>query len=86
MNMSVIDSKWIESRHYSLRLPSFHNGKVLVKAIPYGMNVTLRFRDRRGTASLRHRNRAATTIFVCEQKHDPVWFSWRRKSYPCSIM
>ena len=38
---------------------------------------------RRGApASLRHRNRAATTIFVCKQKSYPVCSSWRRKSYP----
>ena len=39
------------------------------KAIRY---VTLHFQDRRGAASLRHRNRAATTVFVCEQKPFPV--------------
>ena len=38
--------------------------------------LTLLFRDRRGAASLRHRNRA-TTVLVCEQKRHPVWFSWR---------
>ena len=43
--------------------------------------VTLHFRDRRGAASLRHGNRAATTVLVCEQKPYSVWFSWRRKSY-----
>ena len=42
--------------------------------------VTLHLRDRRGAASLRHRNRGATTVFVCEQKPYPVWFSWQRKS------
>ena len=30
--------------------------------------VTHHFRDRRGAALLRHRNRAATTVLVCEQK------------------
>ena len=30
--------------------------------------VTLHFRDRRGAASVRHRNRAALTVLVCEQK------------------
>ena len=35
------------------------------KPIPY---LTLHFRDRRDAASLRRRNRAATTVFVCEQK------------------
>ena len=32
-------------------------------------------------ASLRHKNRATTTVLVCEQKPCPVWFSWRRKNY-----
>ena len=43
----------------------------------------LHFRDRRGVASLRHRNRATTTVLVCEQKPcaSTVWFSWRRKNY-----
>ena len=43
--------------------------------------VTLLFRDRRGAASIRHRNRA-TTVLMCEQKPYPVWSSWRRKIYP----
>ena len=34
--------------------------------------VTLHLRDRRGATSLRHRNRAATTVLVCEQKPHPV--------------
>ena len=34
------------------------------KSIRY---VILHFRDRRGAASLRRRNRAATTVLVCEQ-------------------
>ena len=37
--------------------------------------LTLHFRDTRGAASLRYRNRA-------EQKPYPVWFSRRRKSCP----
>ena len=37
---------------------------------------------RRSDASLRHRNRAATTVLVCEQKPYSLWFSWRQKSYP----
>ena len=44
--------------------------------------VKLHFRDRRDAASLRYRNRATTTVLVCEQKPSPVWFSWRRKSCP----
>ena len=39
-------------------------------------------RDRRGAASLRYRNRAQFTLFICEQKPYPVWFSCRRKIYP----
>ena len=35
-------------------------------------HVMLFFRDRRRAASLRHRNRAATTVLVCEQKQYPV--------------
>ena len=34
--------------------------------------MNLHFRDRRGAASLRHRNRAATTVLMCEQKPYPV--------------
>ena len=54
---------------------------------PYSVNtpiqyVTLHFRDRYGAALLRHRNRAATKIFIREEKLNPVWFSWQRKSYP----
>ena len=41
--------------------------------------VTLHLRDQRGAVSLRHRNRAATTVLVCESKPCPVWFSWLRK-------
>ena len=41
-------------------------------------HVTFRLRDQRGAASLRHRNRAATTVLAREQKPYPVW---RRKSY-----
>ena len=47
--------------------------------IPY---VTRHFRNQRGAASLRHRNRAEITVLMCEQKHYPVWFSCRRKSSP----
>ena len=42
--------------------------------------VTLRFRDRCGAASLCHRNRAATTVLVCEQSLSGM-ISWRSKSY-----
>ena len=43
--------------------------------------MTLHFRDRRGAASLRYRNRAKITVVMCEQKPYPVWFSCMRKSY-----
>ena len=39
------------------------------------------FRDRRGAASLCHRNCAAKTVPICEHKPYLVWFSWRPKSY-----
>ena len=35
--------------------------------------VTLLFRYWRGAASLRHRNQAKITVFVCEQKPYPVF-------------
>ena len=35
-------------------------------------------RNRHGAASLNHRNRANTTVHVCEQKAYPVWFLRRR--------
>ena len=38
-------------------------------------------RDRRGAASLRHRNSTEITVLVCEQKSNLMWFSWRCKSY-----
>ena len=42
-----------------------------------------RYRSARA-ASLRYRNRAEITVFMCEHKSYPVWFSCRRmrKSYP----
>ena len=36
--------------------------------------MTLHFQDRRGAASLYHRNRAKTPVLVCEQKPFPVLF------------
>ena len=42
--------------------------------------VTSHFRDRRGPASICHRNRAEIISFMCEQKPYPVWFSCRHKS------
>ena len=44
--------------------------------------VTLHFRDPRGAASLRYRNRVEITVRMCEQKHYPEWFLCWRKSYP----
>ena len=43
--------------------------------------VTLHFRNRRETASLRYRNRAEITVVTCEQNPYPVWLSWRCESY-----
>ena len=43
--------------------------------------VTLHFRDRRGAASPRYRNRAKITVLMFEQKPYPVWFSCMGKSY-----
>ena len=43
--------------------------------------MTLHFINRRAAASLRHRNRAATTVLVCEKKSYPVRFSWWRERY-----
>ena len=42
--------------------------------------VTLHFRDRRGPASIGHRNRAEIISLMCKQKTYPVWFSCRHKS------
>ena len=47
----------------------------------YTYPMTLHFINRRAAASLRHRNRAATTVLVCEQKPYPVRFSWWRERY-----
>ena len=47
--------------------------------------VTLHFRDRRGKASLRYRNRAEITILMCEHKPHMVWFSYRRKAIRYSV-
>ena len=47
--------------------------------------VTLHFRDRRGTASLRYRNRAEITVHMSEHKSDMVWFSCRRKAIRYSV-
>ena len=52
------------------RLPDHTTPKRGTKPIRY--NMTLHFRDRRGAASLRCRNRAEITVLVCEQ--NMVWF------------
>ena len=39
--------------------------------------VVLHLRERRGADSLCYRNRAEITVFICEQKPYPVWFSCR---------
>ena len=49
-----------------------HNDEKWQKPIHY---VTLDFRDRRGAALLRYRNRAKITVFMCERKTFLVWFS-----------
>ena len=43
--------------------------------------MTLHFKDRRGAASLRYRNRTEITVLMCEQELHPVLFSGLRKSY-----
>ena len=64
----------------SLLLIYFATGRILhIKSTRY---VKFHFRNRRGAASLRHRNHAALTVHLCEQKRYPIWFAWRRKSYP----
>ena len=40
---------------------------VLNSVITPTQNVTLNFRDRRGAASLRYRNRTEITVLMCEQ-------------------
>ena len=44
--------------------------------------VTLHFRDPRGAASLRYRNRVEISVLICEQKPYPLWFLCWRKSNP----
>ena len=62
------------------------NVNLRLKATQYDMNilryVTLHFRDRRGAASLRYRNRAEIIVLMCEPKLYLVWLSCRRKSNP----
>ena len=49
-------------------------------------HVTLHFRDRHGANSLRHRNCTEITVCMCERKPYPEWLSYRRKSYPVSVV
>ena len=44
--------------------------------------VTAHFRDQRRAVSLRHRNGAAQTVLMCEEKPHPVWSSRQRQRYP----
>ena len=52
-----------------------------IRCSVYTYPVTHHFINRRGAASLRHRNRAATTVLVFEQKPYRVLFSWQRERY-----
>ena len=49
-----------------VRLPYF------VIFITFTFFLPFYFRDGGGAALLRHRNRAATTVFMCEQKPNPI--------------
>ena len=40
--------------------------------------VTLHFRDRRGEALLRYKNRTEITVLMCERESSPLWFWFRR--------
>ena len=77
---------YLSGFQYSFLLIHFRDGpkrcsrcKIERKPIRY---VTLHFRYRGNVVSLRHRNRSATIVLVCEQKPFPVRFSWRRESFP----
>ena len=52
-----------------------------IRCSVYTYPMTLHFINRRAAVSLRHRNRAATTVLVCEKKPYPVRFSWWRERY-----
>ena len=75
-NVSILTSLFTSATG---RIGVYFAPKYGTKPIRY---VNLHFRDRQDAASLRYRNRATTTVFACEQKPSPVWFSWRRKSCP----
>ena len=53
------------------RIPVYTTPQSGTEPIGY---VTPHVRDRRGAASLRYRNRAATTIVMCEQ--NPIWYGF----------
>ena len=59
----------IFSCRHQRRQPVHTAPKCGIKPIQY---VTLHFRDPRGAASLRYRNRAKVTVVMCEQKPYPV--------------
>ena len=40
--------------------------------------VTLHFRDRRGEALLRYKNRTEITVLMCERESSALWFWFRR--------
>ena len=63
--------------HYS----GWLSQRKIIRCSVYTYPMTLHFINRRAKASLRHRNRAATTVLVCEQKPYPVWCSWWRERY-----
>ena len=54
------------------RIPVYTTPKSGTEPIGY---VTFHVRDRRGKASLRYRNRTATTVLMCEQ--NPIWYGFR---------
>ena len=75
--------------YYGIGLIQFHRALRLYVFLQSGIErtlsiwyATLHFRDQRGTASLRYRNRAKITVLMCEQKPYSAWFSCMRKSYP----
>ena len=68
--------------HYTVMAFSWRHAKLSVVVWTSIQYVSLLFRDRRRAASFRHRNRAPTTVLMCEQKPYPVWFSWCPVWYP----
>ena len=76
---------WTNNYWKRQNLMSYPQGKNLWRGGGHPMSircVTLHsVRDRRGAASLRHRNSTEITVLVCEQKSNLMWFSWQCKSY-----